>query len=131
MRFFGSSNAAVGTLGALSSCSGSDVMAWPSLRRASLGQSPAGSDRKILPKRPSKSADRGAELSPRTPPPCPPVVFFLALITAFIMSSSQYVESKSLYHPAGRATDDAAPILPRPAKRRNGETPRPTEAGAE
>src|SRR6516225_4248390 len=90
MRFLGSSKAAVGTLGFFSSCSGSEVMAKPSLIKDSLGQSPGGNDRKILPNLPSNSDDRGVELSPRTPPPCPADRFLRALITALIISTSQF-----------------------------------------
>src|SRR5215213_5940629 len=88
MRSFGSSNAATGIVGSFSSCSGSAVMARPSASNDSLGQSPAGSARNMRPKRPSNSTERGAELSPRTPPPCPDDAFFLALIAALIIRSS-------------------------------------------
>src|SRR5260370_41704108 len=88
MRWPVSSNAAVGTFLSVSRRSGSEVIASPSFRSASLGQCPAGRERNILPKRPSKRDDRGAELSPRTPPPGPPDRRFLAEITAFILSYS-------------------------------------------
>src|SRR5713101_541842 len=70
MRFLGSSGEAEGKDGSLVSRSGSAVIFLLSANSASLGHCAAGRERNILPKRPSKSEDRGVELSPRTPPPC-------------------------------------------------------------
>src|SRR5258708_12869639 len=98
------SGEAAGSVGFFVSTSRSEVIFNPSVISASLGNSAAGSERNSRPKRPSNSDERGAELSPRTPPPCAAGCRFFVSITGLVIDPSSIkgcpVTARSLqYYP--------------------------------